>query len=106
MSAGLIVMSSAAVPEHAPAPPAGETAWVRGDRLPVQIGVYKRLALAGVPVYSFFDGDAWHWNCSTPAEAVRAGRRSLIQNLPWCGLVEPPDGGYGKPAAWRCGVRP
>lgn len=107
MSAGIISMRYAVVPPDAPTTLLGETPWFSGDQLPVQIGVYKRLSLGAVVKYSFFDGAHWLWNCSNAAAAVRMPSTdlSIVQTLPWCGLVTPAPGGYG-PLPRPTGVAP
>ena len=94
---GVIRHNAPGVPPDAPAPLRGETAWFTGTQLPVQIGVYKRLSLSGLVLFSFFDGDMWLWNHRDATRAAQAlpGEASLIQALPWCGLVLPPPQGYG-----------
>jgi hypothetical protein len=95
--AGVIALHPADIPADAPAPLPGETAWFSGQQLPVQIGVYRRLSLAGTTRYSFFDGAMWLWNKASIDLAAQASSRepSLVQTLPWCGLVAPPPPGYG-----------
>ena len=97
MKAGVIVLRSDSVPLDAPAPAQGETPWFDGDQLPVQIGVYKRLSMAGLVMYSLFDGAHWLWMHRSPIAAVRAPSSdlSLCQTLPWCGLLAPAPQGYG-----------
>ena len=92
MSGGVFKLLCAVVPPDAPATMLGETPWYSGDLLPVQIGVYKRLSLGELVLYSFFDGAHWLWNCRTPHAAVRkpSTELSLVQTLPWCGLASPP----------------
>lgn len=92
-----IKMRYADVPPDAPATLAGETPWFMGEQLPVQIGVYKRLSLGAVVMYSFFDGAHWLWNCKTADAAVRkpSSELSLVQTLPWCGMATPAREGYG-----------
>jgi hypothetical protein len=93
---GVIALHPADVPADAPPPLPGETGWVSGNQLPVQIGVYRRLSLGGTTRYSFFDGAMWLWNCASISQAVQASSNnpSLVQTLPWCGLVAPPPHGY------------
>ena len=97
MSGGVITLRYAVVPPDAPATLLGETPWYSGDQLPVQIGVYKRLSLGAVVLFSFFDGAHWLWNCRTIDAAVRkpSTELSLVQTLPWCGLAQPAPQGYG-----------
>lgn len=85
------------IPAYAPPPKPGETAWIGGAVLPVQIGVYRRLSLAGLTNFSYFDGAHWLWTQQHPVAAVRmpSTQRSLSQLLPWCGLLAPPPQGYG-----------
>ena len=104
----VLALTDTAVPADAPAPQRGETPWFRGDQKPVQIGVYKRLALGRKVLFSYFDGATWFWSAGTADEAFVKMRASLVQNLPWLGLAEPPAEGYGhttgvgRNAAWRC----
>ena len=95
--AGVLVVKLARVPDDAPATLRGETRWLSGDELPVQIGVYKRLSLGCMVMYSFFDGAHWLWNCRSADQAVRmpSSDLSIVQTLPWCGLLVPAEGGYG-----------
>lgn len=97
MSAGAIVMHSRGVPADAPPPLTGETPWYGGDQLPVQIGLYKRLSVAGLVMYSFFNGEHWLWMHRSASVAVRFSGNdlSLCQTLPWRGLLQPPPQGYG-----------
>lgn len=97
MSAGILKLRFAGVPPDAPATLPGETPWYSGDDAPVQIGVYKRLSLGAVVLYSYFDGAHWLWNCRSPEAAVRkpSTELSLVQALPWCGLINPAREGYG-----------
>lgn len=97
LRSGVIAMRPADVPADAPQPQPGETGWFSGDQLPVQIGVYRRLSLGGTTRFSFFDGAMWLWNCASISQALQASSRepSLVQTLPWCGLVAPPPQGYG-----------
>ena len=97
MKPGVIKLRSDSVPADAPLPAPGETPWFNGDQAPVQIGVYKRLSVAGLVMYSFFDGAHWLWMHRSPIAAARApgADLSLCQTLPWCGLVAPPPQGYG-----------
>lgn len=94
---GVIRHNAPDVPPDAPAPLRGETPWFSGTQVPVQIGVYKRLSLSGLVMFSFFDGDMWLWNHrdATRAAQAKPGEASLIQALPWCGLELPPPQGYG-----------
>lgn len=97
MSDGVINLRTTAVPADAPAPLPGETPWFSGEQQPVQIGVYKRLSVAGLVMYSLFNGEHWLWMHRSAAAAVRASSAeiSLCQTLPWCGLKAPPPQGYG-----------
>lgn len=97
MSGGIIQLRYAVVPPDAPATGPGETPWYSGDQVPVQIGVYKRLSLGAVVLFSYFDGAHWLWNCRTADAAARkpSTELSLVQTLPWCGMVNPARGGYG-----------
>jgi hypothetical protein len=97
MKPGAIIMRTTGVPDDAPAPLPGETPWYSGEQRPVQIGLYKRLSVAGPVMYSFFDGENWLWMHRSPTVAVRFGSQdiSLCQTLPWCGLMAPPPQGYG-----------
>jgi hypothetical protein len=97
MSAGVIKLLTRGVPADAPKPKPGETEWYSGGQYPVQIGVYRRLSVAGTTVFSYFDGGHWLWNQPHPDRAVRvpSTEPSLVQNLPWCGLVIPARAGYG-----------
>ena len=97
MSAGVIRLTTPGVPADAPKPRPGETAWYSGQQYPVQIGVYRRLSVAGTTVFSYFDGDHWLWNQPHPNRAGRvpSNEPSLVQNLPWAGLVLPAASGYG-----------
>lgn len=94
VSAGVIALTSTKVPPDAPEPAAGETPWYDGHQQPVQPGVYKRLSITGLVLYSLFDG-VWMWSHVSPDRAAQAVDPSLVQNLPWCGLVAPPPQGYG-----------
>ena len=87
----------ALVDPAAPATLPGETPWISGEVLPVQIGVYKRLSVGVMVMYSYWDGDHWLWNCHSAVQAVRESscNPSLAQGLPWCGLLLPPGEGYG-----------
>ena len=95
--AGVIRLLTAGVPADAPKPRPGETEWFSGAQQPVQDGVYRRLSVAGTTVFSMFDNGVWLWNQPHPTSAVRvpSNEPSLVQNLPWCGLVAPAPGGYG-----------
>lgn len=97
MRQGVIVLRTDGVPADAPPPLWGETPWYNGYQLPVQIGVYKRLSVAGHAMYSLFDGAHWLWMHRSPLAAARVPSTdlSLCQTLPWCGLVAPPPQGYG-----------
>lgn len=97
MRQGVIVIRTDGVPLDAPARELGETPWFNGDQLPVQIGVYKTLSVAGLVMYSLFNGAHWLWMHRSPIAAVRVPSTdlSLCQTLPWCGLVAPPPQGYG-----------
>jgi len=95
VSAGVIAMCVSQVPSNAPRPLAGETPWFTGDQQPVQPGVYKRLSVSGLVMYSLHDGDTWMWNHVSASRAAQADEPSLVQNLPWRGLVAPPPQGYG-----------
>ena len=97
MSGGAIKRIATVLLHDAPATMPGETPWYSGELLPVQIGVYKRLSLGELVLYSYFDGTHWLWNCRTPQAAVRkpSTEPSLVQTLPWCGLASPPPSGYG-----------
>lgn len=97
MSGGVIKLSRAGVPAEAPATEPAETPWISGMQTPVQIGVYRRLSLIGTTQFSYFDGAHWLWNKRHPDLAARvpSTEPSLIQTLPWCGLVAPPPQGYG-----------
>lgn len=94
---GIIRHTHPGVPADAPATLPGETPWYPGTQQPVQIGVYKRLSLSGLVQYSLFDGGAWLWSHRDATRAAQAHARdvSLVQDLPWCGLVAPPPQGYG-----------
>ena len=95
---GIIKLTApGAIPADAPPPHWGECGWMPGSRFPVQIGVYRRLTMAGTTMYSFFDGGHWLWNQPSPDLAVRvpSTEPSLVQMLPWCGLNVPPPMGYG-----------
>ena len=96
-SAGVIRHTAPGVPLDAPAPLPGETPWFPGTQQPVQIGVYKRLSISGLVQFSLFDGGAWLWSHrdATRAAQARPDAVSLVQDLPWCGLVAPPPQGYG-----------
>lgn len=87
----------AVVPPDAPATGLMETPWYSGDQLPVQIGIYKRLSLGAVVMFSYFDGAHWLANCRTFDAAIRKPSTdlSLVQTLPWCGLAMPAPSGYG-----------
>lgn len=104
-SAGVIRHTAPGVPPDAPAPLPGETPWLPGTLRPVQIGVYKRLSLSGLVQFSLFDGGAWLWSHrdATRAAQMPTDAVSLVQDLPWCGLVAPPPQGYGtmQPAAMK-----
>lgn len=97
MKPGVIMMHRPGVPADAPPPAPGETPWFSGDQQPVKIGVYKRLSMAGLVVYSMWDGDHWlRMHCSaTGAVRASSSEPSLCQTLPWCGLLRPPAQGYG-----------
>jgi hypothetical protein len=97
MNSGVIKLSQAGVPPDAPAAEIGETPWISGQQVPVQVGVYRRLSLSGSTQFSYFDGAHWLWNKRHPDLAVRvpSTEPSLIQTLPWCGLIAPPPQGYG-----------
>lgn len=97
MNGGVIKLTTDGVPADAPRPLPGETQWISGQQQPVQIGVYRRLTLAGNTRYSYFDGAHWLWNSGSPAQAVRVPSTdlSLIQTSPWAGLIAPPPQGYG-----------
>ena len=94
------------LPHDAPATMPGETPWYSGQLLPVQIGVYKRLSVGEVVLYSYFDGAHWFWNCRTSHAAAAMRQRgtefSLVQTLPWCGLASPPPSGYGPLRGEEC----
>lgn len=94
---GFIVLRTHNVPPDTPQPLANETPWYNGDQLPRQIGVYKRLSVAGVVMHSLFDGAHWLWMHRSADMAVRAPSTdvSLCQTLPWCGLRAPAPQGYG-----------
>lgn len=97
MSTGTITLMTAGLPADAPRPVPGETPWISGQQQPVQLGVYRRLSTSGATTYSFWDGARWRWNQATPALAVQvsATEPSLVQTLPWAGLITPPPQGYG-----------
>lgn len=97
MSATLQQLVPASVPGDAPPPGPNETPWFDGQQLPAQVGVYQRLSIANLVMYSFFDGAHWLWNYRTAEAAARvhASELSLIQTLPWRGLKAPPPAGYG-----------
>lgn len=105
--AGVIRHTAPRVPADAPAPLPGETPWFPGSQQPVQDGVYKRLCLSGIVQYSLFDGGAWLWMHRDATCAARAAsdQVSLVQDLPWCGLVAPPQG-YGPMADASNGCAP
>jgi hypothetical protein len=85
-----------AVPKDAPPTLNGETPWYIGSAIPVQEGVYKRLSVASVVMYSLWADGCWHWNCVNPWQAASKAEPSLVQHLPWCGLLAPPAEGYGQ----------
>ena len=60
-----------------------------GAVVPAQPGVYLRLAPAGP--YSCWDGQAWHRDASSPAEAAAATGPSAVAAAPWQGLADPVD---------------
>jgi hypothetical protein len=73
------------------------TPWFTGQQQPVQPGVYQRLNSLHEPVYSLWNGAQWLWSERTPARAATHPDHepSLVQHLPWRGLLQPPMGGYG-----------
>lgn len=104
---GVIRHTTPGVPADAPATLRGETPWFSGAHKPVQPGLYKRLSFSGLVQYSFFDGGAWLWSHRDAGRAAQApaDAHSLVQDLPWCGLVAPPLQGYGPtPAAGQGGA--
>ena len=92
MTIGVIQLNNPDVPADAPPPLAGESPWYSGQVLPVQVGVYKRLSVAGLVMYSYFDGAHWLWMHCSADVAVRApsAEHSLCQTLPWRGLCAAP----------------
>lgn len=72
------------------------TDWFDGDVEPVRKGLYQRAVMRRaaphqVAVYSYWDGQRWSFNGSTPKEAYRDRKfRSLSQFLPWRGLAQEP----------------
>ena len=94
------------VPADAPRPLPGETPWISGLHAPVQIGVYRRLSSNGATTYSFWSGDGWLWNQPSPALASQVSdtELSLVQALPWAGLMTPPLQGYGPTRAATAAV--
>lgn len=94
------------VPDCAPHSKPGETPWLTGAQKPVRIGVYRRLNSLGYTTYSYWDGRVWLWNKPTPEQAASAegADYSLVQVLPWCGLVAPPPQGYVSSAKRPQGV--
>jgi hypothetical protein len=93
-------MHQASVHNGLPATLPGETPWLDGSTAPVQEGVYRRATLAGTTRFSLWANGRWHWNCATPALAAQRLDASLAQRMPWCGLLNPPVGGYA------CGPQP
>ena len=62
MSAGCTTsrrLMLALVAPDAPATQPGETPWISGQELPTRIGVYKRLSVGVIVLFSDWDGDHW-----------------------------------------------
>ena len=88
-------------------PPArpGETPWLCGRTQPVQPGVYRRLYSADVALFCLWDV-VWNGGGATPDEATEWPYFAADQELPWCGRLTPPPGGYAAHTVATVGAAP